>query len=891
MSTQDIQGRSRSLIRSGQGELSYFRLGQIQDEGIADISSLPFSIRLLVENALRNMDGYLVTEADVLTAAKWNPSELPTREFPFMPSRVLMQDLTGVPAVVDLASMRSAIARSGGNYKKVNPLVPVDLVIDHSVQVDYFGTNTSFQLNMEREFERNKERYTFLRWAQKAFDNFTLVPPGTGICHQVNLEYLATVVTARKSPSGMLAFPDTLVGTDSHTTMINGLGVLGWGVGGIEAEAVVLGQPYYMQLQDVVGFKLTGALREGVTATDLVLAVVQILREKGVVEKFVEFYGTGLSNLPLPDRATIANMAPEYGATCGFFPIDSITLEYLRGTGRESQNIALVEEYAKLQGIFRTDSTPDPMYTSTVELNMGDVVPSVAGPRRPQDRIILDAVKDGFHDTFGDNDSAAEIELEGQKAVIENGAVALAAITSCTNTSNPSVMIGAGLLAKKAVERGMASKPWVKTSMAPGSQVVTDYIDSAGLTSYLEQLGFHTVGYGCTTCIGNSGSLPEAVSSAIAENDLSVAAVVSGNRNFESRIHAEIKANYLASPILVVAYALAGTMNIDLTKDSLGEDNHGNPIYLRDIWPSQEEIRETVGQSLDPKMFKDRYGNVSAGPAEWTKLDVPEGDLYEWDPTSTYIQDVPFFKDLSEHVKELEDIVGARVLVMLGDSVTTDHISPAGAIPPSRPAGQFLTSKDIQRSDFNTFGARRGNHEVMMRGTFANIRLKNQITPEKEGDWTVYFPDNQLTSIFEAGEKYQQNDIPTIIIAGKEYGSGSSRDWAAKGPNLLGAKATIVESYERIHRSNLIGMGVLPLQFKKGENAASLGLTGREIFEITGIADNFVPGQDVQVHAVREDNTSVNFTVTSRIDTQVELDYYRNGGVLHTVLRRMLREE
>jgi len=891
MSTQDIKGRSRSLIRSGQGELSYFRLGQIQDEGIADISSLPFSIRLLVENALRNMDGYLVTEADVLTAAKWNPSELPTREFPFMPSRVLMQDLTGVPAVVDLASMRSAIARSGGNYKKVNPLVPVDLVIDHSVQVDYFGTNTSFQLNMEREFERNKERYTFLRWAQKAFDNFTLVPPGTGICHQVNLEYLATVVTARKSPSGMLAFPDTLVGTDSHTTMINGLGVLGWGVGGIEAEAVVLGQPYYMQLQDVVGFKLTGALREGVTATDLVLAVVQILREKGVVEKFVEFYGTGLSNLPLPDRATIANMAPEYGATCGFFPIDSITLEYLRGTGRESQNIALVEEYAKLQGIFRTDSTPDPIYTSTVELNMGDVVPSVAGPRRPQDRIILDAVKDGFHDTFGDNDSAAEIELEGQKAVIGNGAVALAAITSCTNTSNPSVMIGAGLLAKKAVERGMASKPWVKTSMAPGSQVVTDYIDSAGLTSYLEQLGFHTVGYGCTTCIGNSGSLPEAVSSAIAENDLSVAAVVSGNRNFESRIHAEIKANYLASPILVVAYALAGTMNIDLTKDSLGEDNHGNPIYLRDIWPSQEEIRETVGQSLDPKMFKDRYGNVSAGPAEWTKLDVPEGDLYEWDPTSTYIQDVPFFKDLSEHVKELEDIVGARVLVMLGDSVTTDHISPAGAIPPSRPAGQFLTSKDIQRSDFNTFGARRGNHEVMMRGTFANIRLKNQITPEKEGDWTVYFPDNQLTSIFEAGEKYQQNDIPTIIIAGKEYGSGSSRDWAAKGPNLLGAKATIVESYERIHRSNLIGMGVLPLQFKKGENAASLGLTGREIFEITGIADNFVPGQDVQVHAAREDNTSVNFTVTSRIDTQVELDYYRNGGVLHTVLRRMLREE
>jgi aconitate hydratase len=845
---------------------------------------------VLLENALRNLDGYLVTEDDVMAVANWDPKSPSPREFPFMPARVLMQDLTGVPAVVDLAAMRSAMARNGGDFRKVNPIVPVDLVIDHSVQVDYYGTPLAFQLNVQREFERNQERYTFLRWAQKAFDNFTLVPPGTGICHQVNLEYLATVVTARQSPEGMLAFPDTLVGMDSHTTMVNGLSVLGWGVGGIEAEAVMLGQPYYMQLPQVIGFKLTGALREGVTATDLVLTVTQILRAKGVVEKFVEFYGSGLSNLPLPDRATIANMSPEYGATCGFFPIDAITLAYLRGTGRDSAQVELVEQYARAQGFFRTDDTPEPVYSDTLGLDMSEVTPSLAGPRRPQDRVVLSAMKDNFQTTFGHQGGKVDLDLDGQKASVESGMVVIAAITSCTNTSNPSVMVGSGLLAKKAVDRGLRSKPWVKTSMAPGSQVVTDYMDAAGLTPYLEQLGFHTVGYGCTTCIGNGGPLPGPVSKAISDNDLTVAAVLSGNRNFEGRIHSEVKANYLASPMLVVAYALAGTVNIDLNKDSLGLDSQGSPVYLRDIWPSQQEIRDTVSSSLNPEMFRARYGNVSVGPEEWRKLPVPEGDLYQWDQESTYIQEVPFFKDISDDAEEPDDILGARVLVMMGDFITTDHISPASAIPLSRPAGQFLVGKGVPQREFNTFGARRGNHEVMMRGTFGNPRLKNQLTPDKEGDWTVFFPEDEVTSIFEAGEKYQENGIPTIVIAGKEYGAGSSRDWAAKGPLLLGVRAALAEGYERIHRSNLIGMGVLPLQFKPGDSAGSLGLTGRETFDITGIGGGLKPGQDIQVRAVREDGTSVDFAVTCRIDTQVEVDYYRNGGVLHTVLRRMLRE-
>ncbi len=890
MSQQSLRQRSLSTLQTASGEVSYFRLAALEEAGLTTLSSLPFSIRVLAENALRNLDGYLVTEEDIAAVAGWTPSSQSTREFPFMPARVLMQDLTGVPAVVDLAAMRSAMAREGGDYRKVNPIVPVDLVIDHSVQVDYYGIPTAFQLNVAREFERNQERYTFLRWAQSAFDNFTLVPPGTGIVHQVNLEYLASVVATGDSQGQTAVFPDTLVGTDSHTTMINGLSVLGWGVGGIEAEAVVLGQPYYMQLPEVIGFHLSGSLRDGVTATDLVLTVVQMLRSKGVVEKFVEFYGPGLGSLPLPDRATIANMAPEYGATCGFFPIDSITLDYMRGTGRDPAQVELVEQYARAQGLFHTADTPDPSYTDTLHLDMGDVTPSLAGPRRPHDRVVLGAVRDNFRDTFGASDDKAELEINGEKASLGSGDVVIAAITSCTNTSNPSVMIGSGLIAKKAVERGLRSKPWVKTSLAPGSQVVTDYMDSAGLTPYLEQLGFQNVGYGCTTCIGNSGPLPEAVSSAVGENDLTVAAVLSGNRNFEGRVHADVKANYLASPMLVVAYALAGTVDIDLNSDPLGQDAQGNSVYLSDLWPSQEEIRDTVSGSLNPDMFKSRYSIVSTGPEEWQTLPTPEDDLYQWDPNSTYIQEVPFFANIGDEVKDTEDITGARVLVMLGDSVTTDHISPAGAIPASRPAGRFLSSKGIEQRDFNTFGSRRGNHEVLMRGTFGNVRLRNRLTPEREGDWTVYFPENEETSIFEAGEKYQANGIPTIIIAGKEYGQGSSRDWAAKGPNLLGVHAVISESFERIHRSNLIGMGVLPLEFKPGESADSLGLSGRETFDLTGIAGGISPGQDVQIHAAREDGSSVDFNVTCRIDNPVEVDYHRNGGVLHTVLRRMLSE-
>ena len=890
MNQQNLRQRSQSTLQTPRGEVSYFRLAALEEAGLTTLASLPYSIRVLAENALRNLDGYLVTEEDIAAVAGWKPDSQSSREFPFMPARVLMQDLTGVPAVVDLAAMRSSMARHGGDYRKVNPIVPVDLVIDHSVQVDYYGVPSAFQRNVEREFERNQERYSFLRWAQNAFDNFTLVPPGTGIVHQVNLEYLASVVATGTSQGQTAVFPDTLVGTDSHTTMINGLSVLGWGVGGIEAEAVVLGQPYYMQLPQVIGFHLSGSLREGVTATDLVLTVTQMLREKGVVEKFVEFYGPGLGNLPLPDRSTLANMAPEYGATCGFFPIDSVTLDYMRGTGRDPAQVELVEQYARAQGMFHTADTPDPSYTDTLRLDMGDVAPSLAGPRRPQDRVVLGAVRENFHSTFGHSDDKTELEINGQTASIGSGDVVIAAITSCTNTSNPSVMIGSGLVAKKAVERGLTSKPWVKTSLAPGSQVVTDYMDSAGLTPYLEQLGFQTVGYGCTTCIGNSGPLPDPVSRAVGDNDLTVAAVLSGNRNFEGRVHSDVKANYLASPMLVVAYALAGTVDIDLNSDPLGQDPQGNPVYLQDIWPSQEEIRDTVSGSLNPDMFKNRYSSVSAGSEEWRNLPAPEDDLYQWDPDSTYIQEVPFFANIGDDVKDVEDIRGARVLVMLGDSVTTDHISPAGAIPSSRPAGQFLVGKGIEQRDFNTFGSRRGNHEVLMRGTFGNIRLRNKLTPEREGDWTVYLPEDEETSIFEAGEKYQAAGIPTLVIVGKEYGQGSSRDWAAKGPNLLGVHAVLAESFERIHRSNLIGMGLLPLQFKPGESADSLGLTGREVFDVTGIAGGITPGQDVSIRASRDDGSSVDFSVTCRIDNPVEVDYHRNGGVLHTVLRRMLSE-
>ncbi|MBI2164940.1 MAG: aconitate hydratase AcnA [Chloroflexi bacterium] len=904
MANRSLKETAKATLHTSRGIYTYYGLPSLEQAGLVRLSSLPFSIRVLLENGLRNVDGYLVKEEEVLAVARWDPKAPPSGEFPFMPARVLMQDFTGVPAVVDLAAMRSAIARRGGDPRKVSPLVPVDLVIDHSVQVDYFGAPTAFRLNVQKEFERNGERYAFLRWAQKAFQNFRVVPPGTGIVHQVNLEYLATVVTAQRTPNGTLAFPDTVVGLDSHTTMINGLGVLGWGVGGIEAEAVLLGQPYYMQLPQVVGFKLTGALREGVTATDLVLTVTQMLRQKGVVEKFVEFYGKGLSRLPLPDRATIANMAPEYGATCGFFPIDHITLEYLRGTGRDPAQVELVEQYARAQGLLRTDESPDPLYSDTLELDMAHVEPSMAGPRRPQDRVALADVKRNFFISFQEqlqgtgktptaqapSGKAVEVTLDGHKVKVDQGSVVIAAITSCTNTSNPSVMIGAGLLARKAVEKGLERKPWVKTSLAPGSQVVSSYLNSSGLTPYLEKLGFHTVGYGCTTCIGNSGPLPEPLSRAVNEHDLVVAAVLSGNRNFEGRVHPEVKANYLASPMLVVAYALAGSVDVDLTRDPLGQDRDGRPVFLRDIWPSQREIADTVGRSLNPEMFRARYGEVFTGPEEWRRLPVPEGDLYQWEPASTYIQEVPFFQDMKMQVGEPGDIVGARVLAMLGDSITTDHISPAGSIPASRPAGQYLISQGVQPVDFNTFGARRGNHEVMMRGTFGNVRLRNRLTPDKEGDWTVYLPDSQATSIYEAAMRYMARGIPTIVIGGKEYGSGSSRDWAAKGPRLLGVSAALAESYERIHRSNLVGMGVLPLQFKPGQNAASLGLTGRETYHIRGIARGMKPRQELEVQAVREDGNTVTFSVLARLDTPVEVDYYRNGGVLHTVLRRMLRE-
>lgn len=891
MNDKNIQEKSRSSLETSTGEFIYYSLGVVEEISGNTISSLPFSIRILLENALRNLDGYLVNEEDVLAVANWKRDSQSSKEFPFMPVRVLMQDFTGVPAVVDLAAMRSAMARNGGDYKKVNPIVPVDLVIDHSVQVDYFGTNAAFQLNVQREFERNEERYTFLKWAQKAFDNFTLVPPGTGIVHQVNLEYLASVVTSKESNGREIVFFDTVVGTDSHTTMINGLGVLGWGVGGIEAEAVMLGQPYYLQLPEVIGFRLTGALMEGVTATDLVLTVVQMLRERGVVEKFVEFFGTGLSNLALPDRATIANMAPEYGATCGFFPVDDITIGYLNSTGREKGHVELVERYAKAQQLFRTDETPDPIYTDVLELDMGTVKPSLAGPKRPHDKVLLGDMKNVFKDEFGDFSERSELELNGTRSTIGSGDVVIAAITSCTNTSNPSVMVGSGLIAKKAFELGLRSKPWVKTSLAPGSQVVTDYLESAGLTEYLEGLGFYTVGYGCTSCIGNSGPLPEPVSDAVRAKDLTVAAVLSGNRNFEGRVHAEVKANYLASPMLVVAYALAGTVNIDLNNDSIGKDKNGSPVYLKDIWPTQKEIRDTISESLNPEMFKNRYENVSAGSDEWKTITAPDGDLYNWDADSTYIQEVPFFENIADAVNDTTDIEGAYVLVMVGDNITTDHISPAGAIPASRPAGQFLTNQGVETRDFNTFGARRGNHEVMMRGTFGNVRLRNKLTPDKEGDWTLYVPDNATMSIFEAGLKYQENGVPTIIIAGKEYGMGSSRDWAAKGPNLLGVEAAIAESFERIHRSNLIGMGIIPLQFKNGENAENLGLTGTEKFNISGISGRIQPGQDVSVTAISENGAITEFSVRCRIDTQVEVDYHRNGGVLHTVLRRMLSEE
>ena len=889
---------ARSTLSTPFGDRVYYSLPHLEKEGLVKLDKLPFSIRVLLENALRSVDGYLVEEADVVAVASWTPKAPPKRTFPFMLGRVLMRDLTGIPAVVDLAAMRSAMARMGGDPQKVNPLVPVDLVIDHSVQVDYFGTSTALEQNVKREFERNQERYTLLRWAQGAFKNFRLVPPGAGIVHQVNLEYLADVVTTRETEDGVVVFPDTVIGTDSHTTMINGLGVLGWGVGGIEAEAVLLGQPYYMQVPEVIGVKLTGTLKEGVTATDMVLTLTQMLRARGVVEKFVEYFGSGLSNIPLADRATVANMGPEYGATCGYFPIDDITLEYLRGTGRDAKQIELIESYAKAQGLFRTDASPDPEYTDVLHLDLGDVESSLSGPRLPNERVPLIDMKQSFRSSFPDETADAEenipltadLTIDGNAEKIGHGAVVIAAITSCTNTSNPSVVMGAGLLAKKAVELGLTTKPWVKTSLAPGSQVVTDYLDAAGLTPPLEALGFNTVGYGCTSCIGNSGPVPEPIENATLDNDLIAVSVLSGNRNFEGRIHPIVKANYLASPMLVVAYAIAGTVDLDMSNEPLGTGKDGKPVFLKDVWPSQKEVADVIDSTLTPEMFRARYDTITEGSDAWNAVPAPTGDLYDWDPNSTYIQEAPYFLNLKMDVDEPEDIKAAKVLAVLGNSVTTDHISPAGAIPEDRPAGQYLISKGVPKSEFNIFGARRGNHEVMVRGTFGNIRLRNALTPDKEGDWSLHQPDDEVTSIYDAAQKYIAEGVPTIIFAGKEYGSGSSRDWAAKGPSLLGVQAVVAESYERIHRNNLVGMGVMPLQFKPGESLESLGLTGKETFEIVGISEGISPGQNVQVQAVKEDGTRLAFDSTLRIDNQVEVDYYKQGGVLHTVLRRLLKE-
>jgi aconitate hydratase len=812
-----------------------------------------------------------------------------------MPARVLTQDLTGVPAVVDLAVMREAMKRLGGDPKKINPLAPVDLVIDHSVQVDHFGSAGAFEANSRLEFERNVERYACLRWGQKAFRNFTVVPPDTGICHQVNLEYLGQVVFRAKVDGATFAYPDTLVGMDSHTTMINALGVVGWGVGGIEAEAALLGQPIIMLIPEVIGFKLHGKLREGATATDLVLTVVQMLRKKGVVEKFVEFYGAGLSNLSIADRATIGNMAPEYGATIGYFPVDDETLKYLQLTGRDPQLIQSAETYCKEQGLFRTDASADPLFTDTLELDLASVEPSLAGPRRPQDRVPLTQSKQAFKEalpglmTGGNAEKTVSVKLNGDSATLGHGSVVISAITSCTNTSNPSVLIGAGLLAKKATERGLKAKPWVKTSLAPGSKVVTDYLKESGLMPHLEKLGFYLVGYGCTTCLGNSGPIPEPVSAAVQEGELVAVAVLSGNRNFEGRIHPQVRANYLASPPLVVAYALAGRMDLDLYSEPLGNDPQGAPVYLKDIWPTADEIRDEVRRSVKSEMFKKEYGNVFEGDERWKNMPTPEGELFQWDPNSTYVREAPFFTGMTRAPQEPRDITGARVLALLGDSITTDHISPVGSIERNGPAARYLTEHGVAPKDFNQYGARRGNHEVMMRGTFANVRLKNMLAPGTEGGVTVHLPEKKPMSIYDAAMQYQKEGTPLIVIAGKEYGTGSSRDWAAKGPRLLGIKAAIAESFERIHRSNLIGMGILPLVFKPGENLKSHDLTGFEKFDFLGIGSGLKLRQELTVKATRDDGKVTEFNVICRIDTPAELEYYRHGGILEYVLRQLLQ--
>ena len=883
----EFGARTRLECSGGSGVL--YRIQKLAEDGVAEVSRLPYSIKILLEAALRQCDGFEITREDVERIARWSPETAGKEEIPFKPARVVMQDFTGVPAVVDLAVMRDAVADLGGDPEKVNPLIPVDLVIDHSVQVDYYGIREALAMNAAREFERNRERYEFLRWGQESFDNFRVVPPATGIVHQVNLEYLAQVVQEQDGAF----YPDSLVGTDSHTTMINGLGVLGWGVGGIEAEAVMLGQPIYMLLPQVVGVKLTGELPTGTTATDLVLTVVQMLRAHGVVGKFVEFYGPGLSELSLADRATLANMAPEYGATMGIFPVDEETLAYLALTGRKKAVVERVRAYMEAQGMFYHAEVPDPVFSEHLALDMGTVEPSLAGPTRPQDRVALKDMPTAFAaslvDRFEVEDSGKKVAVElGEQGAVElnHGAVLIAAITSCTNTSNPSAMVGAGLLARNAAERGLAVPAYVKTSLAPGSRVVSRYLDAAGLTESLEALGFYTVGYGCTTCIGNSGPLPEEIAAAVADNDLVVCSVLSGNRNFEGRVHAVTRANFLASPPLVVAYALAGRATIDFEREPLGQDQEGREVFLRDIWPSQDQIRDAVARSLTPKMFEEEYGNAFSQNETWNAIPVPKGTRYAWAEESTYIRKPNFFDGLTKEVQPIQPIQGARVLAKLGDSVTTDHISPAGAIAVGSPGGEYLTDRGVERKDWNSYGSRRGNHEVMMRGTFANIRIRNELVPGVEGGLTRHLPSGEQTTMYEAAMRYIEEGVPSIVIAGKEYGSGSSRDWAAKGPFLQGVKAAIAESYERIHRSNLIGMGILPLQFSSGEDRHSLGLTGEEIYDVEGLDDDLQPGQVLEVVA-KSAAGEQRFAVICRIDTPVEINYYRNGGILHAVLRRM----
>ncbi len=890
---------TRRTLSVGNETIHYYSLPALQAAGFPGVARLPYSLRILLENLLRREDDAFVKKADVATLAEWDVKSGGEREIAFMPARVLLQDFTGVPAVVDLAAMRDGVVKLGGDPSRVNPLQPVELVIDHSVQVDHFGGRDSFALNVDLEYQRNGERYEFLRWGQNAFSNFRVVPPGTGIVHQVNVEYLARVVCREDIDGQTVAYPDTLFGTDSHTTMVNGVGVVGWGVGGIEAEAAMLGQPSSMLIPDVVGFKLTGRLQEGITATDLVLTITERLRKQGVVGKFVEFYGPGLSQLTIADRATIGNMSPEYGSTIAIFPIDDMTLDFLRLTGRSESQVALVEAYAKAQELYRTDATVDPIYTTAIELDLGSVEPSLAGPRRPQDRVPLRDAKTSFGSSLaamqaeprkkssgGGAATAVAVDAPAWADQVDHGAVVVAAITSCTNTSNPSVMIAAGLVAKKAVEKGLTSKPWVKTSLAPGSQVVTEYYEKSGLNTYLDALGFNLVGYGCTTCIGNSGPLPDDVSALVEEKDLVVCSVLSGNRNFEGRIQPQVRANYLASPPLVVAYAIAGSLSVNLTTDPLGKGTDGEDVYLKDIWPTQQEIQQTMLSAVQSDMYRRRYADVFKGDERWQKLPAPEGDRFAWRADSTYIANPPYFDGMTLEPAPIVDVTGARVLALLGDSVTTDHISPAGAIKVDSPAGRYLIEHGVQPRDFNQYGARRGHHDVMMRGTFANIRLRNQVAPGTEGGVTLYLPGDEQMSIFDAAMKYQEAGVPLVVIAGKEYGSGSSRDWAAKGTRLLGVRAVITESFERIHRSNLVNMGVLPLQFKDGESAASLGLTGREVFDIA--LESLTPRGELSVTATAEDGTVKTFTVRVRIDTPEELTAYRHGGILPYVVRQLV---